>query len=206
MFFGIRFHQSHLLLITKYKQPVNVVRYVLAKRDTYCIIICSYFGHCHLAETVMLPYISSILFCYDFRNATPFLFCPPSLVKQKLKDLETCQDKLDKSDKQDGPQLLNSIKHNPNFTSDSSLAESCTNLFSPALKSTIKKYWIRPDNVLPNTAVFKKGIIFLNDIRWAIIFGGQKGEGFYLFIIADLKKSTSGSQCGLNQEYQFCHF
>jgi hypothetical protein len=141
----------------------------------------------------MLPSISSIfiLFCFDFRNATPLLFCPPSLAKQKLKDLETCrdkQDKEDKEDKQDGPQLLHSIKHKLNFTTDSSLAESCTNLFSPALKSTIKNYWIRPDNVLPNTAVFKKGIIFLNDIRWAIIFGGQKGEGFYLFIIADLKK------------------
>ena len=160
MFFGIRFHQSHLLLITKYKQPVNVVRYVLAKRDTYCIIICSYFGHCHLAETVMLPYISSILFCFDFRNATPLLFCPSSLDKQKFKDLKTCrdkQDKLDKDDNQDGQQLLNSIKHN--FTSDSSLAESCTNLFPPALKSTIKKYWTRPE-FSQNTAVFNKGIIF----------------------------------------------
>jgi hypothetical protein len=129
---------------------------------TYRSMICKFLGHCHLAETVMIPSILLIfiLFCFDFRNATPLLFCPSSLVKQKLKDLETCQDKLDKSDKQDGPQLLNSIKHNPNFTSDSSLVERRYNLFSPALKSTIKKYWIRPDNVLPNTAVFNKGIIF----------------------------------------------
>jgi hypothetical protein len=81
------------------------------------------------------------------------------LVKQKLKDLETSRDKQDKEDKQDGQQL-NSTKHQLNFIPDSSLAESCTNLFSPALKSTIEKYRIRPDNVSPNTAVFNKGIIF----------------------------------------------
>jgi hypothetical protein len=111
----------------------------------------------------MLPSISSIciLFCFDFRNSTPFLFCPPSLDKQKIKDLETSrdkQDKLDKQDTQDNRPLLHSIKHKLKFTSDSFLAESHDNLFSPALKSTIKKYRTRPDNVLPNTAVFKKGI------------------------------------------------
>jgi hypothetical protein len=160
-----------------------VVRYVLAKRDTFCIIICSFLCHCLLAPTVMLSYISLsfILLCFDLRNSTPLLFCHPSLVKQKLKDLEACQDKLDKQDKedtQDDRPLLHSIKHKLNFTTDSSLAESCTNLFSPALKSTIKNYWIRPDNVLPNTAVFKKGIIFLNDIRWASIFLGTERRGF----------------------------
>jgi len=85
------------------------------------------------------------------------------LVKQKLKDLEACQDKLDKLDKedtQDDRPLLHSIKHKLKFTSDSFLAERRYNLFSPALKTTIKNYWTRPDNVLPNTAVFNKGIIF----------------------------------------------
>jgi hypothetical protein len=136
----------------------------------------------------MLPSITSILFCFDFRNATPLLFCPPSLDKQKFKDLKTCrdkQDKLDKDDNQDGQQLLNSIKHN--FTSDSSLAESCTNLFPPALKSTIKKYWTRPE-FSQNTAVFNKGIIFLNDIRWPSIFLGTERSGFFIFIKVDLKK------------------
>jgi hypothetical protein len=85
------------------------------------------------------------------------------LVKQKLKDLKACRDKQDKEDKEDkqvGPQLLHSIKHHLNFIPDSFLAESRDNLFSPALKTTIKNYWTRPDNVLPNTAVFNKGIIF----------------------------------------------
>jgi hypothetical protein len=116
----------------------------------------------------MLPSISSIfiLFCFDFRISTPLLFCHPSLTKQKLKESETCQDKIDKLDKQDklgkqdGLQPLHSIKHHLNFISDSFLAESHDNLFSPALKTTIKNYWTRPDNVLPNTAVFNKGIIF----------------------------------------------
>jgi hypothetical protein len=119
----------------------------------------------------MLSYISLILFCFDFRNATPLLFCPPSLVKQKLKDLETSRDKQDKQDKQDkldkqdrqdtqdDRPLLHSIKHKLNFTSDSSLAESRDNLFSPALKSTIKKYQSWPD-FSQNTAVFNKGIVF----------------------------------------------
>ncbi len=108
------------------------------------------------------------------------------MVKQKLKDLKTNRDKEDKQDKQDD-QLLNSIKHNPNFTSDSFLAESHDNLFSPALKSTIKKYRTRPDNVLPNTAVFNKGIIFLMILGGPVFLGGQKGAVFYLFKIADLK-------------------
>ena len=111
--------------------------------------------------------------CFYFRNATPFLFYPPSLVKQKFKDLETSrdnQDKLDKQDKEDkldkqgkqgGPQLLDTIKHKLNLTLDSFLAESCANLFSPALKLTTEKYRIRPD-FLQNTAVCNKGIIFLN--------------------------------------------
>jgi len=113
-----------------------------------------------------------ILFCFDFRNATPLLFCPPSLDMQKLNDHETSrdnqdkldkqdkEDKLDKQGKQDGPQLLDYIKHKLNFTPDGSLAESCANLFSPALKSTIEKYRIRPV-FSQNTAVCNKGIIFL---------------------------------------------
>jgi hypothetical protein len=109
----------------------------------------------------MLPSISSIciLFCFDFRNSTPLLFCHPSLPKQKLKELEACQDKIDKQDTQDDQTLLHSIKHKLNFTSDSSLAERCYNLFSPALKLTIEKYWTRP-GFSHNTAVFNKGIIF----------------------------------------------
>ncbi len=155
---------------------------ILSSR-TYCSMICKFLGHCHLAETVMIPSILLIfiLFCFDFRNATPLLFCPPSLVKQKLKDIETCrdkQDKLDKEDKQDGPQLPHSIKHHLNFISDSFLAESHDNLFSPALKTIIEKYWIRPDNVLPNTIVLNKGIIFklwggpvfLCDIREKVLY------------------------------------
>ena len=138
---------------------------MILSSGTYCSMIWKFLGHCRLEETAMLPSISSIfiLFCFDFRNSTPFLFCPPSLDKQKIKDLETSrdkQDKLDKQDTQDNRPLLHSIKHKLKFTSDSFLAESHDNLFSPALKSTIKKYRTRPDNVLPNTAVFNKGIIF----------------------------------------------
>jgi hypothetical protein len=126
-------------------------------------MICKFLGHCRLAETVMLPSISSIFiwFCFDFRISTPFLFCPPSLDKQKFKDLKACRHKQDKQDTQDNQPLLHSIKHKLklNFTSDSFLAESHDNLFSPALKSTIKKYPIWPD-FSQNTALFKKGNIF----------------------------------------------
>ena len=116
------------------------------------------------------------MICFYFRNATSLLFCPPSLVNQKFKELKTSrdnQDKLDKQDKQDkldkqdkqgkqgGPQLLDTIKHKLNFTLDSFLAESCPNLFSPALKLINEKYQIRPD-FSQNTAVCNKGIIFLN--------------------------------------------
>ena len=113
------------------------------------------------------------MICFYFRNATSLLFCPPSLVNQKFKELKTSrdnQDKLDKQDKEDkldkqgkqgGPQLLNTIKHKLNFTPDGSLAESSANLFSPALKLINQKYQIRPD-FSQNTAVCSKGIIFLN--------------------------------------------
>jgi hypothetical protein len=146
---------------------------VILSSGTYCSMICKLLGHCRLEETVMIPSISSIciLFCFDFRNSTPLLFCHPSLTKQKLKELETCQDKIDKLDKQDklgkqdGLQPLHSIKHK---------------LFSPALKSTIEKYRTRPD-FSQNTAVFNKGIVFLMILERPVFFWGTARRGF-LFI------------------------
>jgi hypothetical protein len=117
-------------------------------------------------------FIKFCVLCF-FRNATtPLLFCPPSLVNQKFKELKTSRDNQDKLDKQGkqgkqdkqgkqgGPQLLNTIKHKLNFTPDGSLAESSANLFSPALKLINEKYRIRPE-FSQNTAVCNKGIIFL---------------------------------------------
>ena len=105
----------------------------------------------------MLPSISLFfLFCFDFRNAILLLFCHPSLVKQNIKELQTCPDKSDKQDKQNGQQLLNSVQHKLNFTSDNFVEDSHANLFSPALKSTIKKYQIRTD-FPQKAAVLKKG-------------------------------------------------
>ena len=163
---------------------------VILLNVTYYILIWSFLGHCHLAETGLLQLVwLFFVFGFHFRNATPLLFCPPSLDKQKLKDLETSrdkQDKLDKQDTQDDQPLLHSIKHHLNFIPDSSLAESCDNLFSPALKSTIKKYRIWPD-FSQNTAVFKKGIIF--KLWGGPVFLWDIGESFFIFFVEGLKKS-----------------
>ncbi len=137
-----------------------------------------------MLQLVLLIFV----FCFYFRNATPLLYCPPSLVKQKLKELETSRDhqekldQLDTQDKQDG-RLLDYIKHKLNFTPDGSLAESCANLFSPALKLINEKYRIRPD-FSQNTAVCNKGIIFLY-VEGDLHFVG----GFFISFIEDRKKS-----------------
>ena len=95
---------------------------------------------------------------FNFRNATPLLCYPPSLVEQKLKELETSLEKLDSPVKEDSlvkldnkdsldkrdDRLLNIclyfIEREFNFTSDGLFTGSHLHHFSPELKSEIDKY------------------------------------------------------------------